>query len=142
MPSRLTLSILCLSEITRTHSARYPSMRSGRVAPIHDIKIDTEVEKISNEGAILLKVCHCVAADQPVDDQHWGRDLCVSQGSVVVQRHLVLPPNLIFRRGSDGDFAVAELGKDFGAARDLFAKSCSLRDRLLGSDVDGRSAIR
>ena len=59
-----------------------------------------------------------------------------------MQRDLVLTPNLILRRRGDRHVLVAQLGKQRRATRDLLAEGRGLRDRLLGLDLNGRSAAR
>ena len=121
---------------------REPAVGARRVAPIHDVKIDAEIEEIADERAVLLQVGHRVAADQPIDDQHRRRDLLLGERPVVMQRDLVLTPDLILRRRGDRHVLVAQLGKQRRAARDLFAQGRGLRDRLLGLDMNGRAAAR
>src|SRR6266540_3762911 len=49
-----------------------PAVGAGGVAPIHHIEGDAKAQEVTDERAILLQVCHRVAADQPVDDQDRG----------------------------------------------------------------------
>ena len=121
---------------------REPAVGARWIAPIHDVKIDAELEKIADQRAVFLQVGHRVAADQPVDDQHRRRDLLLGKRPVVMQRDLVLTPDLILRRRGNRDVLVAQLGKQRRAARDLFAEGRGLRDRLLGLDMNGRTAAR
>jgi hypothetical protein len=46
-----------------------------------------------------------------------------------MQRDLVLPPHLVLGRRPDGDFVIAQLGEQLGAARDLLAEGRGFRNR-------------
>ena len=106
---------------------RQPAIGTGRVAPVHDVEIDPEVEQVADERAVLLQVRHGVAADQPVGDQDGGLDLLLRQGPIAVEGDFVLPPDLVLGRRGDLDVLVADLLEQLGAARDLFARARPLR---------------
>ena len=118
---------------------RQPPIRARGISPIHDIKIDAQLQQVLDQRTVFLQVRHRPAADQSVDDQHRGTHGALRHRAEMMQGHFVLLPDKVLRRGGDRDVSVTDLIEQPRAGQDTAAEMRHLGDS--GRRADRRAGF-
>ena len=74
---------------------RQVAVGSRGISPIHDIKVKTQVQQITDQRAIFLQIRHRPSPDEAVTNEHGYGDPLLRQWAKVEKTNLVLPPHQV-----------------------------------------------